>query len=114
MGLSHSLKPEAYALIGMGAVLSAIVHAPLASVLILVDVTGDYNVILPAMLATIVGTGIAQMISKDSIYTLSLRMRGVRVGTGYDLTLLRRMTLEQIELEPATFVRVGDPLENRC
>ena len=111
MHLSHTLPPEAYALIGMGAVLSAIVHAPLASVLILVEVTGDFNVMLPAMLATIIGTGVAQMISKDSIYTLSLRMRGVRVGTGNDLTLLRRMTLEQIELEPATFVRMGDPLE---
>jgi CIC family chloride channel protein len=110
-GLSHSLAPESYALVGMGAVLAAVVHAPLASVLILVDVTGDYNVILPGMLATIIGTGVARMISRDSIYTLSLRMRGVRVGSGSDLTLLRRLTLEQVELEPATFVRLGDPLE---
>ncbi len=103
LGLSHSLKPEAYALIGMGAVLSAIVHAPLASVLILVEVTGDFNVMLPSMLATIVATGVAQMIARDSIYTLSLRQRGVRVGTGNDLTLLRRMTLEQIEARAGDF-----------
>ena len=110
-GVSSTLPPEAYALVGMGAVLAAVVHAPLAAVLILVDVTGNYNVILPGMLATIVATGIARSISRDSIYTLSLRLRGVRVGTGNDLTLLRRMTLEQIDLEPATVVRIGDPLE---
>lgn len=110
-GMSRTLPPDAYALVGMGAVLAAVVHAPLAAVLILVDVTGNYNVILPGMLATIVATGIARSISRDSIYTLSLRLRGVRVGTGNDLTLLRRITLEQIDLEPATVVRIGDPLE---
>jgi CIC family chloride channel protein len=111
IGLSKSLTPDAYALIGMGAVLAAVVHAPLAAVLILTDVTGNYNVILPGMLATIIATGVAQYISRDSIYTLSLRLRGVRVGTGNDLTLLRRLTLEQIPLEPATQVRIGDPLQ---
>jgi CIC family chloride channel protein len=111
LGLSASLPPHAYALIGMGAVLAAVVHAPLAAVLILVDVTRDYNVILPAMLATIVATGMARIISRDSIYTLSLRLRGVRVGTGDDLTLLRRLSLEQVDLEPATLVRLGDPLQ---
>jgi CIC family chloride channel protein len=111
IGLSQSLTPDAYALIGMGAVLAAVVHAPLAAVLILTDVTGNHHVILPGMLATIVATGVARLISRDSIYTLSLRLRGVRVGTGNDLTLLRRLTLEQVPLEPATLVRVGDPFE---
>jgi CIC family chloride channel protein len=63
------------------------------------------------MLATIIATGVAQFVSRDSIYTLSLRLRGVRVGTGNDLTLLRRLTREQVQLEPATVVRLGDPLQ---
>lgn len=111
LGLSATLQPHAYALIGMGAVLAAVVHAPLAAVLILADVTGNYAVILPAMLVCITATAVAQQVSRDSIYTLSLRLRGVRVGTGNDLTLLRRLTLEQVDLEPATVVRAGDPLQ---
>jgi CIC family chloride channel protein len=99
-------------MIGMGAVLAAVVHAPLAAVLILIDVTHDYQSILPAMLACITATGVARVISRDSVYTLTLRMRGVHVGTSADLLLLRRMTVEQVQLEPATVVHPGDPLQH--
>jgi chloride channel protein, CIC family len=106
-----SVEPNAYALVGMGAVLAAVVHAPLASILILVEVTGDHKIILPTMLATIVATGLARLVFRDSIYTLGLRARGVRVGTLADLTLLRRLTVEQVSLEPATVVRVDNPFQ---
>jgi len=110
-GLSHGLPPEAYAMIGMAAVLAAVVHAPIAAVLILVDVTHDYAAILPAMLACITATGVARAVTLDSIYTLTLRARGVHVGTSADLVLLRRMTVEQVQLEPATVVHPGDPVQ---
>jgi chloride channel protein, CIC family len=105
-----------FALVGMGAVLAAVVHAPLASILILFEVTGgvaqgQQNIILPAMLACVVATGTAQLIFRDSVYTLTLRRRGVRVGSGADLSLLRRLTLEQVELEPVHSVGADDPFE---
>jgi len=48
---------------------------------------------------------------RDSIYSLSLRRRGVRVGTGGDLTLLRRLTVEQVDLEPVVSIAVSSTLE---
>jgi CIC family chloride channel protein len=110
-GLSSTLPPQTYALIGMAAVLAAVVHAPLAAVLILMDVTGDYQAIVPAMLAAVVSTGTARVLTRDSIYTLSLRMRGVQVGTASDLLMLRRMSVEQVALDPATVVRANEPLQ---
>jgi CIC family chloride channel protein len=106
-GTNAGLEPGFYALIGMGAVLAAVVHAPLAAILILVEISQrEGGVILPAMLACVVATGVARLIFKDSIYTLALRRRGVKVGTGSDLTLLRRLTVEQVELEPVTAVSI--------
>jgi CIC family chloride channel protein len=105
------VEPSVYAMVGMGAVLAAVVHAPLASVLILLDLTGDHKLILPGMLATIVATGIARNIFRDSIYSASLRERGVKLGTAADLSILRRLTVESVELEPATAVRPTDSLE---
>jgi chloride channel protein, CIC family len=102
----HSFFPPGYyAIIGMGAVLAAVVHGPLSSILILVEVT-DYqrNIILPAMLACVTATGVARLIFPDSVYTLTLRRRGVRVGTGVDLSVLRRISIEQVALEPVTSV----------
>jgi CIC family chloride channel protein len=105
------IEPGFYALIGMGAVLSAVVHAPLASILILSEVTGGQrNVMLPAMLACVIATGSARLLFKDSVYTLSLRRRGLRPGGG-DLNLLHRMTVEQVDLEPVLSFAADTPLQ---
>jgi CIC family chloride channel protein len=109
--LAAGIPPGLYALIGMGAALAAVVHAPLASILILVEVTNRHNIILPAMLATVAATGVARLIFPDSVYTLTLRQRGVRVGSGADLSILRRLYVEQVPLEPVTAVPVDAPFE---
>jgi CIC family chloride channel protein len=111
MGVGASVEPHVYALIGMGAVLAAVVHAPLASVLIVLDLTRDPRIMLPAMLATIFATGLARLLFRDSIYTLPLRQRGIGVGGSGDLTMLRRLSVEQVELEPATTVNATDPFQ---
>jgi CIC family chloride channel protein len=100
-----------YALVGMGAVLAAVVHAPLAAILILFEVTQQRSLILPAMLASVVATGTARLIFPDSVYTLSLRRRGVKVGTSSDLRVLRRMTVDQVPLDPVTAVTFETPFE---
>jgi len=110
-GWFNAIHPEMYALVGMGAVLAAVVHAPLASILIVFEVTEDYKVMVPAMLACIIATGTARLIFRDSIYTVSLRMRGIRFGGPGDLTILRRISVEQVTLEPASIVHGNDPFQ---
>jgi CIC family chloride channel protein len=109
--LFAEVQPAVYALVGMAAVLAAVVHAPLASILILLDLTGNYQLALPAMLATIVATGVARRIYPDSIYTMILRQRGVRVGGRGDYMLLRRLSVEQVKLDPASLVKTSDPFQ---
>ncbi|HTW93896.1 MAG TPA: chloride channel protein [Tepidisphaeraceae bacterium] len=106
-----SAQPQLYALVGMGAILAAVVHAPFTSILICFELTQDYKVMLPAMLACVVATGVSRMLFADSIYTLGLRRRGIRVGGGADSFLLRRLTVEQVPLEPAATLRMTDPLQ---
>jgi CIC family chloride channel protein len=110
-GHFHTLQPELYALVGMGAVLAAVVHAPLASILIVFELTQDYKVMLPAMLACVVAASTARILFPDSIYTQGLRKRGVHVGGSADMSLLRRMNIEMVPLEPAVIVRAGDPFQ---
>jgi CIC family chloride channel protein len=111
MHLSGHNPASFYAAIGMGAVLAAVVHGPLSAILILFEVTQKRGIILPAMLVCVVATGTARLIFPDSVYTLTLRKRGVRLGTGADLTVLRRQTIEQVKLEPVTFMPATTPLE---
>jgi len=112
LGWMGTVQPAVFALVGMGAMLGATVHAPLAAILILIDITGNYRMMLPAMLATVVATAIARRIYPDNIYTATLRERGIRLASGSDAILLRRMHIEQVHLEPAVTVQASDTLQH--
>ncbi len=73
-------QPGAYALIGMGAVFAGGARAPITAVVILFELTGEYTIILPLMLAIVVATAVGKALSPDTIYTLKLRRRGVELG----------------------------------
>ncbi len=111
MNISTGVPAGFYALVGMGAVLAAVVHAPLAAILILFEVTQQRGVVLPAMLASVVATGTARLIFPESVYTLSLKRRGVKVGTNSDLRILRRITVDQVQLDPVVSVTLDTPFE---
>ena len=107
----NRVYPEAYAIVGMGAVLSAIVHAPLASILIVLEVTYNPALVLPAMLAVVVATGMARLLFPDSIYTAVLRLRGIRVASAGGINYLHTLTVEQVMLDPVSAVRTDTPLD---
>src|SRR4029079_4764779 len=65
----------------------------------------------PAMLATVTATVVARFILPDSIYTLALRHRGLRTGVATESTLLHRLTVEQVELEPTTPLKLEEPFQ---
>lgn len=66
-----------YALVGMAAVVAATTHAPLMSSVLVFELSGDYGVVLPLVLATAVATLLSRRLGVDSIYTAELRRRGV-------------------------------------
>ena len=110
-GYFTAVQPELYALVAMGAVLAAVVHAPMASILIVFELTQDYKVMLPAMLACITATGMARLLYRDSIYTAALRRRGLQVGSAANLQALRQLSIEQVELDPAAVLQTSDPFQ---
>jgi len=71
------LDPGAYALVGMGAVFAGASRAPITAVIILFELTGEYSIILPLLLAVVISTMLSTGISKESIYTAKLMRRGV-------------------------------------
>jgi CIC family chloride channel protein len=82
---AHDLLPGAtagagaYGLVGMAALFAAAGRAPMTAILIVFELTGDYKIILPLMLAVVVATGLSHLLSQDSIYTLKLRRRGIDI-----------------------------------
>lgn len=100
-----------YALVGMAALVAGTTHAPLTAIVMLYEITREPKVVLPVMFAAIVATAVAQLLLRDSIYTLKLRRRGVRIGAIADLTILRRITVDDVEKQTPPTVQADDPLQ---
>jgi chloride channel protein, CIC family len=72
--VAHHLMPAqtsmsgAYALVGMGAVFAGVVRAPMTSVLMIFEMTQDYAVIVPLMIANLVSLFIASRLQHEPIY----------------------------------------------
>jgi CIC family chloride channel protein len=64
----YTATPGAYALVGMGAVFAGIVRAPMTSVLMIFEMTQDYAVIVPLMIANLVSLFIASRLQREPIY----------------------------------------------
>lgn len=103
-------SPAAYALVGMAAVVAGTSHAPLTAILIVFEITRDVYVLLPIMLAAVMATLTAQVLLRDSIYSLKLRRRGVLIGTAADMTILRRITADQVPIVPHVAIHPEDPV----
>ncbi|MCK4728601.1 MAG: chloride channel protein [Desulfobacterales bacterium] len=88
--------PAAYSIVGMGAVVSGTTHGPLSAILILFEMTGDYKIILPLMIACIIGCLASGQLLKDSIYTLKLARRGVNIKAGKEVNVLKSISVKDV------------------
>jgi chloride channel protein, CIC family len=70
------INPSAFALVGMGAFLAATTHAPIMAIIMIFELTLDYQIILPLMLACVVGYYTSVSIEKRSIYAEPLKRKG--------------------------------------
>ncbi|MGD8362313.1 MAG: chloride channel protein [Gemmatimonadota bacterium] len=88
--------PGAYALVGMGAVVAATSHAPLTGIVIMFELTGDYEIILPVMMTCILSTVVASSLKEESIYTQKLKWKGISLRQGREESILRHLRVESV------------------
>lgn len=92
-----------FALVGMAAVFAGATRAPITAGIILFELTGEYTIILPLLLAVIVATGISRLLSKDTIYTRKLSRRGVDLAAPAQ-PALRHLAVEAVMSPPSSAV----------
>ena len=88
-----SIAPGAYALVGMGAFLSAATHAPMTAIFMLMELTDSYEVIIPIMLSCVVGTAVARRLKKDSLDTVELSRAGIDLEAGKERNIMKSLTV---------------------
>jgi CIC family chloride channel protein len=83
MASGAPLAAGSYALVGMAATTAASIHAPLTAAVLAFELSGDYPIVLPLLLATLVSTSLSRAIGSESVYEAELHRRGL----GWELTL---------------------------
>ncbi|MFH1071676.1 MAG: chloride channel protein [Candidatus Glassbacteria bacterium] len=100
-----------YALAGMGAMIAGTMHAPITVILIIFELTGDYMIILPVMMACILSTLMSyRLLGGESIYTRKLIRRGINLFRGHDLNILRGLKVRDVMVGDLATVAESDPM----
>jgi len=96
-GLFPSLTAPAgaYGIVSMAAVFAGAARAPFSAILIIFELTGNYAIILPLMMAVVISTLVSRTISRESIYTLKLLHRGVDLEREDFGDVLRATTVKE-------------------
>jgi CIC family chloride channel protein len=72
-------SPAVYAVVAMGGVFGAAAQAPLTSIASVVEMTGNFTLTLPVMLATGIAAALSKRLTYGSIYTTKLLRRGIDI-----------------------------------
>jgi len=75
-GLPMPLSIPAFAMVGMGAMVGGGTGAVMTAVTMIFEMTRDYDIVMPLILAVAASVGVRRLLSKESIYTLKLVRRG--------------------------------------
>lgn len=109
--LGDDVTPMAFALVGMAAVFAATARAPLTAILIVFELTGSYELVLPLMVAVGVAIAVEELRGTDSIYFMELRERGVLYGTNEDVDVLQVVTVGEVMTKDHPTVGVDMPVD---
>ena len=73
--------PGAYALVGMGAAFAGTIRTPITSVIMIFELTRDYTIIVPLMIANLIAYYISQKLQKEPIYEALAHQDGLHLPT---------------------------------
>jgi CIC family chloride channel protein len=106
-----AVDPSAYALVGMGAVFSAMMHAPLTPIVMIFELTRDYGIILPLMLGCILASLVSRRLGVESFDRSVLRDKGVALPDEAGGDALHRGRVRDLMQQPRRVLTRGAGLE---
>lgn len=100
--------PEAYALVGMGAMVAATTGAPITAALLVFEITGDYEIVPPLMICVALSQIVARRFTPDNLYSGWLRRRGERLDHGRDRAALAAVQVRRVYNANAPVLSEGE------
>ncbi len=116
LGGAPGVPAGAFALVGMGAMLAGTTRSPLLAMILAFEISLDYSLMPPLMLACVVSVLVARQLHGESIYTEHMRLKGLslqreseQTGVAMDKTVgdLMRAPIPPLR-ETTTFRQIAD------
>lgn len=108
---AHWSGHGAYAMVGMGAVAGAVLGAPISTILMVFELTRNYQVTVAVMVATVVAGLVTSALHHRSFFQWQLRSRGVNLRRERVISLLRDLTVADAMKPCESTVDAAAPLE---
>jgi CIC family chloride channel protein len=110
---AFDLRPGAFAVVGMAAMFAVVARAPLTAILIVFEITGarDYGLIFPLMVTAVLGTFLADRFSSESVYTMALKRKGIKIRSSGELDLLDTVQVRRVMRLPGYVARPDETLD---
>ncbi|HLH82110.1 MAG TPA: chloride channel protein [Trebonia sp.] len=89
-------QPALYAVVAMGAVFTAAARAPLTSLASVVEMSGDFSLTLPVMLAVAIASTVSRALSYGTIYTAKLLSRGTDIDRAAPWRVLQDLKITEV------------------
>jgi chloride channel protein, CIC family len=110
--IGTSLPTGAFAIVGMGSMLAATTHSPLLAMIMVFELSLNYSIMPPLMLACAISTLVARSFHTESIYTEPLRRKGVELEReNPHVGAATEMTVADLMLQPVTPLRENTTFE---
>jgi CIC family chloride channel protein len=74
-----AIHPPAFAIAGMAGVVGGATGAPMAAIVMIFEMTLNYNVVIPMTITVAISYGVRKILSPESIYTMKLARRGQKI-----------------------------------
>ncbi len=100
--------PGAYALVAMGGLVAGTTRAPVTAIIIVFELTNDYNIILPLMVTVVMSTIISSKLSSESIYTLKLVLRNIHLKEGTASNIMESIFVKDVYSKEYDSILVSD------
>ncbi len=103
-----SAGPGAYALVAMGGLVAGTTRAPVTAIIIVFELTNDYNIILPLMITVVISTILSSKLTRESIYTLKLVLRNIHIKEGTATNIMESIFVKDVYTKNVDTINISD------
>ncbi len=101
-------SPGAYALVAMGGLVAGTTRGPITAIIIVFEMTNDYNIVLPLMITCIISMILSSKLSHESIYTLELMIRNIPLKKGMGTNIMKSIYVKDVYKKDFESINVND------